>query len=88
MSRCHWKDGVMHIMSTDTTGVFQSISNLVIFIVPSVDSGSIESRDHGDGINELCLGVGPDLKWAAGTLKTVTVLSMMPWWFNGEIMKR
>ena len=44
----------------------------MIFILPSVDSGSIEIRDHEDLINELCLGVGPDLKWEAVALKTVT----------------
>lgn len=75
----------MHIMSTDTTGVFQSISNLVIFIFPSVDGGSIESRDHGDRINELCLGVGPDLKWAAVALKTVT--ECLAWCLGGSVGK-
>lgn len=62
----------MHIVSTDITVVFQSISNLMICILPSVDSGSIESRAHEDLINELCLGVGPDLKWAAVAFKTIT----------------
>lgn len=71
--RCTWKDG------GDTCNEYriqrQYFRIYPMCSLPSVDSGSVESWDHEDLINELCLGIGPDLKRAGVALKTIAECS-------------